>query len=189
MEIQIMKHIKIVTALCLVFAICNHAFADTSTMALKNFRAILNSLALVTGVDPTSQDISTYYQQVQAQLPRNGTLSEFNAQTYLASAGLGSVFCSHVITADVTTGKPTAGPDAGIDFSKGPSSITASQRTALIRNYFNEFLQRTPTATEQSTMTTLFAAQTDKAGTVTETQNAILAVCSAVAGSIEFLSN
>jgi hypothetical protein len=184
-----MKKIKMFIVLGLVSATFNHAFADTSTMALKNFRAILNSLAAVTGVDPTSQDISTYYQQIQAQLPRNGTLSEFNAQTYLADAGLGSVFCSHIITADATTGKPTTGPDAGVDFSKGPNSVTAAQRVTLVQNYFNEFLQRAPTATEQTTMTTLFATQIDKANSATETQNAILAVCSAVAGSIEFLSN
>jgi hypothetical protein len=172
-----------------VFTAVSSAFADTSTMALKNFRAILNSLATVTGVDPTSTDIATYYQQIQAQLPRNGTLSEFNAQTYLASAGLGSVFCNHVISADAATGKTTSGPDAGIDFKKGPASVTTAQRTTLIQNYFNEFLQRTPTATEQSTMTTLFKAQIDSKNDVVETQNAILAVCTAVAGSIEFLSN
>jgi hypothetical protein len=184
-----MKKIKTLAVLLLVFTIYNHAFADTSTMALKNFRAILNSLAAVTGVDPTSSDISAYYQQIQAQLPRTGTLSEFNAQTYLASAGLGSMFCNHVITNDVQAGKATTGPDAGIDFTKGPNSVTTAQRVTLIQNYFTQFLQRAPTATEQTTMTTLFAAQTDTANTVAETQNAILAVCSAVAGSIEFLSN
>jgi hypothetical protein len=165
------------------------AQADTSTMALKNFRAIFNSLAAVTGVDLTSSDVSSFYQQVQAQLPRNGTLSEFNAQTYLASVGLGSVFCSHVITADVQTGKPTTGPNAGIDFSRGPNSVTSAQRTSLVQNYFNQFLQRLPTSTEQTTMTGLFAAQIDSSNTAAETQNAVLAVCSAVAGSIEFLSN
>jgi hypothetical protein len=183
-----MKQIKTFVFLALVLAISNQAFADTSTMALKNFRAILNSLAAVTGVDPTSSDISAYYAQIQAQLPRNGTLSEFNAQTYLASAGLGSMFCNHLITADAQTGKGT-GPNLGIDFTKGPKSVTDKQRTTLIQNYFTQFLQRTPTATEQSTTTTLFAAQTDSQNSAQETQNAVLAVCSAVAGSIEFLSN
>jgi hypothetical protein len=183
-----MKQIKTFVFLALVLAISNQAFADTSTMALKNFRAILNSLAAVTGVDPTSSDISAYYAQIQAQLPRNGTLSEFNAQTYLASAGLGSMFCNHLITTDAQTGKGT-GPNLGIDFTKGPKSVTDKQRTTLIQNYFTQFLQRTPTATEQSTTTTLFAAQTDSQNSAQETQNAVLAVCSAVAGSIEFLSN
>jgi hypothetical protein len=178
---------KLIALLFLVFSVS--AQADTSTMALKNFRAILNSLAAVTGVDPTSTDISTYYQQIQAQLPRNGTLSEFNAQTYLASAGLGSMFCNHVITNDVQTGKPAKGPNAGIDFTKGPKSVTTAQRTTLVQNYFTQFLQRTPTATEMTTTTTLFAAQTDSTNSAAETENAVLAVCSSVAGSLEFLAN
>ncbi len=183
-----MKQMKNLVFLTLALAISNQALADTSTMALKNFRAILNSLAAVTGVDPTSGDISAYYAQIQAQLPRNGTLSEFNAQTYLASAGLGSMFCNHLITTDAQTGKGT-GPNLGIDFTKGPKSVTAAQKTTLVQNYFMQFLQRTPTANEQSTMTTLFTAQTDSTNSAQETQNAVLAVCSAVAGSIEFLSN
>ena len=43
--------------------------ADTSKLALKNFREIYSSLAAVTGVDPTSADITAYYQQVVGHLP------------------------------------------------------------------------------------------------------------------------
>jgi hypothetical protein len=162
---------------------------DASTLALKNFRQIYASLATVTGVDPSSTDVSTYYQQIAGQLPRNGTLSEFNAQTLLAATGLASAFCNHVIAADVTTGAPKAGLNAGIDFTQGPKSITTAQRTQLVQNYVTAFLQRNPTANEQQQLTHLFASQTDATNAPAQTQNAILTVCTAVGGSIEFLSN
>jgi hypothetical protein len=162
---------------------------DISTLALKNFREILSSLAVVTGVDPTSQDIATFYQSVQAQLPRTGTLAEFNAQSYLAASGLGSVFCSHIITADAATGTPKTGFNAGIDFTKGPKSVTSAQRNQLAQNYISAFLQRNAVVSEQSNLSSLFSAQIDSSNTPAETQNAVLAVCSSVASSIEFLSN
>lgn len=163
---------------------------DISHLALKNFRELYDSLATVTGVDPTSQDISTYYQQIVGQLPRNGTLSEFNAQSLLAATGLGSAFCNHEIAADAQAATPpTKGLNAGIDFTKGPSTITTAQRTQLIQNYVSAFLQRNPTQTEQQNLLSLFAAQTDATNAPAETQTAILAVCSALSASIEFLSN
>ena len=165
------------------------AMADTSKLALKNFREIYSSLARVTGVDPSSQDVTAYYQQVIGQLPRSGTLSEFNAQTLLAATGLGSVFCNHEITADVTAGTPKTGLNAGVDFTQGPKAITAAQRTQLIQNYISAFLQRDPTSNEQQNLSALFAGQTDATNTPAQTQNAILAVCSALTASIEFLSN
>ena len=169
--------------------ICAVKAHDASKMGLKNFREILASLATVTGVDPTLPEISSFYTQIVGQLPRHGTLSEFNAQSFLAAAGLGGVFCNRVITQDAMAGIPKTGFNAGVDFSKGPSAVSTSLRAQLIVNYTTAFLQRGPTATEKDQLTSLFSAQTDATDTPAETQAAILSVCGAVASSIEFLSN
>jgi len=159
-------------------------------MGLKNFREILSSLSVVTGVPVTAPDVSAYYTQVVSGLPRYGNLSEFNPQSFLADLGLASVFCNHVIGTDVSvSGVVKSGPNAGVDFSQGPSHVSAAQRDKLAQNYISQFLQRTPTDTERTQLTQLFGAMTDAKDTADETQASVLAVCSAVAGSIEFLSN
>jgi hypothetical protein len=159
-------------------------------MGLKNFREILSSLSVVTGVPVTAPDVSAYYTQVVSGLPRYGDLSEFNPQSFLADLGLASVFCNHVIGTDVSaSGVVKTGPNAGVDFTQGPSHVSAAQRDKLAQNYISQFLQRAPTDTERTQLTQLFAAMTDAKDTADETQASVLAVCSAVAGSIEFLSN
>jgi hypothetical protein len=159
-------------------------------MGLKNFREILSSLSVVTGVPVTAPDVSAYYAQVVSGLPRYGNLSEFNPQSFLADLGLASVFCNHVIGADANaTGVVKTGPNAGIDFTQGPSHVSAAQRDKLAQNYISQFLQRSPTDTKRTQLTQLFGTMTDAKDTADETQASVLAVCSAVAGSIEFLSN
>jgi hypothetical protein len=167
----------------------NRAQADPG-MGLKNFREILTSLSVVTGVPVTAPDVSAYYTQVVSGLPRYGNLSEFNPQSFLADLGLASVFCNHVIGADASArGVVKTGPNAGVDFNLGPSHVSSAQREKLAQNYISQFLQRTPTVMERTQLTQLFATMTDAQDTADETQASVLAVCSAVAGSIEFLSN
>jgi len=161
-----------------------------SQMGLKNFREILSSLSAVTGVPANSPDVSAYYTQIMSGLPRYGNLSEFNPQSFLADLGLASVFCNHLIATDLSSdGAAKSGPNAGIDFHKGPSHVSATQRTKLAQNYIDQFLQRSATTNEQTQLTQLFASMTDSKDSGDETQASVLAVCSAVAGSIEFLSN
>jgi hypothetical protein len=162
-----------------------------SQMGLKNFREILSSLSAVTGVPVTSPDVSAYYGQIASGLPRYGNLSEFNPQSLLADIGLGSVFCNHLIATDLgASGAAKSGPNAGIDFHQGPSHVSATQRGKLAQNYIDVFLQRSATTNEQTQLTQLFGAMSESTGdSGDETQASVLAVCSAVAGSIEFLSN
>ena len=162
---------------------------DTTTLALKNYRELFGALAIATKLDPTTPEIANYYQQVIGQLPRNGTLVEFNSQSLIGSVGLASAFCKRVIYQDAELNVPKSGLNQGIDFTKSPALVTDEKLALLIKNYSTAFLQRSPTASEQKTLSALFKSQGLADPTSLGTRTAVLAVCTGIAGSFEFLAN
>ncbi len=159
------------------------------TLALKNYRELFGALQTATRVDPSVSEIANYYTQVMAQLPRSGTLVEFNSQSLIASVGLSSVFCKRLIYQDSSLNVPKSGLNKGIDFMKPVSQVTDTKITDLVKNYSNAFLQRDATASEQTTLVDLFKSQGSSDATPNGTKKAVLAVCTSIASSFEFLSN
>ncbi len=162
---------------------------SATSIALKNYRELFGALTTATRVDPTLTEIANYYNQVQAQLPRYGTLVEFNSQSLIASIGLASVFCKRVIYQDAELNVPKSGLNLNVDFTKDASKVTDPVLNMLIKNYSNAFLQRDATASEQTTLAAIFKAQGASDPTPAGTRSAVLSICSGIAGSFEFLSN
>ena len=162
---------------------------SSSSIALKNYRELFGALTVATRVDPTLPEIANYYQQVIGQLPRYGTLVEFNAQSLIASMGLAGVFCKRVIYQDAELNVPKSGLNTGIDFTKDSTKVTDAALATLIKNYSSAFLQRDPTATEQTMLSGIFRNLGAADPTAAGTRAAVLSVCSGIAGSFEFLAN
>ncbi len=195
-----MKKFNLVILFCLVLplGLANTSLAsvrksskskDTSSLALKNYREIFAALAAATRVDPSLPEINNYYQQVITQLPRNGTLVEFNSQSLIASIGLAGAFCKRVIYQDAELKVPKSGLNVGIDFTKEPSKVADDMLKSVIQNYSMAFLQRAPSNTEQTFLMNLFRAQSATDNTSLGTRTAVLVVCTGIASSIEFLAN
>lgn len=189
-----MKHLKWFLILSLVIAQNSDASPKkpkdiSPTIGLKNYRELFGALSAATRVDPTLPEIAGYYQQVMAQLPRTGNVVEFNSQSLIASIGLASVFCKRVIYQDAELNVPKSGLNQGIEFMRPASKVTDAKLLNLIKNYSNAFLQRDATVGEQTTLANLFKAQGATDSTAQGTRTAVLAVCTGIAGSFEFLSN
>ncbi len=189
-----MKNLKWIFILSLLLieplqAAAAHPKNISPTIALKNYRELFGALSAATRVDPTLPEIASYYAQVQAQLPRSGNLVEFNSQSLIASIGLGSVFCKRVIYQDAELNVPKSGLNQGIDFMKPASKVTDAKLATLVKNYSNAFLQRDPTSAETTSLSNLFKTQALADTTAAGTRNAVLSVCTGIAGSFEFLSN
>lgn len=165
------------------------SIAYPSSIALKNFREIYESMKIVTGVVP-SQSLYDLYQSVKDSLPKAGGVEEYNTLMQLDVSLLGGTFCREMITKDAAQTNPTLRwAHKDVDFAQPASGLTSVIRHSVIGEYAALFWQREATAEELNVLDTAMATLASQLGAGTDsTIDMLVANCATQINTIDFLT-
>jgi hypothetical protein len=172
------------------FNISSATFAKT--LVLKDFRQMLISLSVTTGVNHRDTDIQAIYQRVRTRLPLAGAVDEMSSPMILAVTELAGAFCDKMIKSDAEVDdRSLRRVHTQVEFRRGPSGLTDAILAATAREYAELFWQRPATATEARMLEeALQTARTQATGmSAAETVEVLKVGCAIAATSLAALLN
>lgn len=154
--------------------------------AIKNYRQILSSLSVVTGVSANDADIRRTFDETMTRLPKFGRVDEVNSSMLLALTSLSGMFCRKMIEADVRRTSDQRRAHRAVDFVLPPTGLTEDIRRSVIGEYAGLFWGRTVTDDEATmVLATMAEAEPQVGTTVTSTQQLLLVACTSMAASTD----
>jgi hypothetical protein len=154
--------------------------------AIKNYRQILASLAVVTGVSVNDPDIQRTYGETMTRLPKFGRIDEVNSSMLLALTSLSGMFCRKMIEADARLADGSRRAHNGVDFAQPPTAFLEDTRRAIIGNYAGLFWGRAVLEEEVSlVLATMTEAEPQVGTTAASTQQLLIVACTAMAASTD----
>jgi hypothetical protein len=175
------------TLILLVSLFSIRSFAE-DPIVIKNFREIFESLSVASGVTADTATMSAY-NSFKPVLPKFGNPEEYSAAMQIAVIRLAGYFCRSLITQDAAKTDPVLRrAHKSVNFSAGPVGLSEIVRKDVLSNYAKLYWQRDLSTTELKSMQNMADALIARAPTTTTgTRNVCLAMCTAVASSLEFL--
>jgi len=156
-------------------------------LGMRSFDQINETMAVVTGVNPTTAAIQTVYTTVRTQLPSSNDMKSFLASHQVGVSKLAVEYCDALMTNAALRDQTVA----GFAFASAPNqAFAASGRSSLLSGLMNKFwgvdladLPDTGEATAEldSLITDLLAGE--NMGSAVVTANVAKGVCTAVLSS------
>ncbi len=169
------------------------AFSTTSraeTLRLRNFRELLATYEVTTGVSASDFAVAATYAQVKSRLPFKGQVGELSSPTLLAIYALAGSFCSAMVKLEAAELPSERMAFGDIDFTKGTAQFTPVLQNAVLSRLSSNFWQRDMTADETANLTQTFNDLVSASGAgATDTQNVAFMLCSEFGSSLGFLVN
>ena len=168
-----------------------------SDIGVRTFESINDTLATMTSVPKTTNEVSTLYQTLQQSLPATTDFNSFVASNQMAIAQLSIAYCDSLVSSSTLS----AAYFPGFNFNSPPSTAFANATstnlmlTPLINNMLTantaagKYLATQPSAASVTTEVTNLIAklQASVPNTAAGTATIVKASCAAVAGSAAML--
>ena len=168
-----------------LFLLASLAWAQ-GEFAIKNYRQILSSLSVITGVSANDADIRRTFDETMTRLPKFGRIDEVNSSMLLALTSLSGMFCRKMIEADVRKAADQRRAHRAVDFTLPPVNLTEDIRRSVIGEYAGLFWGRTVTDDEATlVLATMTEAEPQVGVTAASTQQLLLVACTAMAASTD----
>jgi hypothetical protein len=182
------------------------ASLEAGTIGVKNVNQLAYSMAAVTGVPltyqvttpstrttgvPTTIAISTHVNTIAPMLSVDGNIENVNPTMLLSITGLAGLFCRGLVQKEALIALTASGRKftIGVDFSKGPSSVSSAVRDATHKAFAQNFWNRPATDEELTILTDAFNEAASALTGGQGTQDALQASCTAALASLEFLKS
>jgi len=100
--------------------------AQEIDVGVKNFEQINETMAFLTGVDPTIRDIERIYEELEDQLPGNNNIKSFLAANQVAITKLAAEYCDELVGNGTLRGQVWT----GLNFGNSPNQILRNRATS-----------------------------------------------------------
>ena len=146
---------------------------------------ILTSMLTVTGVTPNNTTLSSYNDK-KTKISETGLANTITAPMWLAVTNLAGDVCRNLVTQEVALTSTNRSFFSQVDFTQGPSKVSASIQNDVIRRMARAYWGRNETVQELSLIkgatSSSFTGVTDNGAT---TQNEMLFICAAMLASLD----
>ncbi len=154
-------------------------------LALKNFRQLFESLAIVTHVSPTDPDVKQTFEETKARLPKLGQVDEISSPMLLAATSLSGTCCKKMIASDAALPPAQRRAHHGIDFRDASLPFNRAARMNLVQEYANLFWHRAATDDELDSLLDVIGYDSEQRLLgLDERTKVLLMSCTATASSI-----
>ncbi len=154
-------------------------------LALKNFRQLFESYAVITRIPTTDAVVRQAFDDVKTRLPRQGQVSEVSSPMLLAATTLSGAFCKQMIQGDSVLASGQRRAHRGIDFSNASLAFNRAARMNQIQDYARLFWNRSASDSELDSLLEVIGYESEqRLLSLDERKKVLLMSCTATASSM-----
>lgn len=111
--------------------------AQEIDVGVKNFEQINETMAVLTGIDPTTRDIERTFEELEVQLPSGNDIKSFLAANQVAITKLAAEYCDELVGNGGVRGQVWP----GLNFGNSPNQVLANnaQKFGVITQTLDKF--------------------------------------------------
>lgn len=174
----------------LFFSILVGATSATTAnaLSLRSARQLQAHYSTATDVPSSRYNIRIVAREAVAALPVSSDVEGYQGSVVKAASKLAAAYCFEFVYDESEKPAATRRAHSAIDFTAGPASITPEALSSTMAAYAGLFWGRAPRASELGLLDNLaMAARREASNDARGTVDALAAICSAVAVSLDSL--
>lgn len=165
-----------------------NAIPATAVISTRNFTQLNESMAAVTGVLASTNEIAGFFNASKTRFSLDGMTGSTSSSSVLATTSLAGFYCKNLVAKEAAIADMSQRIFfAGINFGQTNTQLSSSVREAVFQKYAERFWRRSANGQETAILGTLIDEAMDgQTASTQQLRNALILSCTAALNSVEF---